>query len=486
MFDGNLLSLQTVMSSPALDTSLLHQLSLAQMSQFIRERKLSPLELLGAHYTRIERLNPKLNAFIELRQEAAIAEARAAEEAVVHNAKVGALHGVPISIKSSIAVAGLKFECGSPTRRGIVASEDAVLVRRLKQAGAVVLGNTNVPEMLMAYETNNPLYGPTNSTWDLSRTPGGSSGGEAAAISAGLSAAGIGSDGGGSIRVPAHFSGICGLKPTPGRIPITGHWPESGGPFALLGVVGPMARSVEDLEIIFRVIAGFDAGDPMACSVSLAEVSEEELQRITIGYFEEHPSAPVTRDSRAAVQTAVTALQNSGVRVKPFLPDFFDEAREHWWTLFVRLGAELLTPQFKGREDQISTILTYSDRSPTKADLLSAWFRRDELRIRLMRQMNDIPVLVCPVCSVPAFRHEEREWRIGGQSVSYMDVMSYTQWLNLLGNPAVVVPVGVSCEGLPIGVQVVGQPNSEELILKVAGALEKAVGPPRMAPALLE
>ena len=464
------------MSSPSLDTSSLHQLSLAQMSQFIRERKLSPMELVRAHYARIERLNPKLNAFIELRQEAAFAEARAAEEAVAHTAKVGALHGIPISIKSSIAVAGLKFECGSPTRKEITATEDAVLVQRLKRAGAIILGNTNVPEMLMAYETNNSLYGRTNSAWDLSRTPGGSSGGEAAGISAGLSAAGIGSDGGGSIRLPAHFSGICGLKPTPGRVPITGHWPESGGPFALLGVVGPMARSVEDLEIIFRVIAGFDAGDPMASPVPLAEISEEEAQRITIGYFEDHPSAPVTSETRAAVQTAVAALQNSRFQVKPCLPDVLDEAREHWWTLFVRLAAELLTSQFNDRQDEISTILTYSDRPPTKADLLSAWFRRDELRLRLMRQMNDIPVLICPVCSVPAFRHGEREWKIGGQSVSYMDAMSYTQWFNLLGNPAVVVPVGVSPDGLPIGVQVVGQPNSEELILKVARALEKAVG----------
>jgi Asp-tRNA(Asn)/Glu-tRNA(Gln) amidotransferase A subunit family amidase len=338
----------------------------------------------------------------------------------------------------------------------------------------------------MAYETKNPLYGSTNSAWDLSRTPGGSSGGEAAAISAGLSPAGIGSDGGGSIRIPAHFSGICGLKPTPGRIPITGHWPESGGPFALLGVVGPMARSVEDLEIVFRVAAGFDTGDPMASPVPLGEVSEEQLQRITIGYFEEHPSAPVTAETRGSVQSAIAALQRSGFLVKPFLPDVLDEAREHWWTLFVRLAAELLIPQFKGREHDISTILTYSDRQPTKEDLLAAWFGRDKLRLRLMRQMNNIPVLICPVCSVPAFIHGEREWRIGGQSVSYMDAMSYTQWFNLLGNPAVVVPLGASPDGLPIGVQVVGQQNSEELILKIARALEKAVGPRKFAQEMVD
>ena len=166
------------------------------------------------------------------------------------------LHGVPISIKSSIDVAGHRCEAGSRLRAGYVASEDAPLVARLRAAGAVILGVTNAPEMLMAWETDNLLYGRTNNPWDLTRTAGGSSGGEAAAIAAGLSAGGVGSDGGGSIREPAHFCGICGLKPTPGRIPSTGHFPKAGGPFALLGVVGPMARTVADLQILFEVMAG--------------------------------------------------------------------------------------------------------------------------------------------------------------------------------------------------------------------------------------
>src|SRR5690349_2262490 len=302
------------------------RLRASQISQMIRERKLSAVELVGAHFDRIEQLNPRLNAFIELRREAALAEAAAADAAVKGGQQVGPLSGVPISIKSSIAVSGLRFECGSPTRKGMVAQQDAVLVQRLKRAGAIILGNTNVPEMLMAYETANPLYGRTNHALDLARTPGGSSGGEAAAIAAGLSVAGMGSDGGGSIRVPAHFSGICGLKPTPGRVPITGHWPESGGPFALLGVVGPMARTVEDLEIIFRVIAGFDAGDPMAAPIEFHEVAEHELRTIRIGYFEEHRFAPVTEETRLAVQTAVSALQSCGFRVEPFLPDVLSDA----------------------------------------------------------------------------------------------------------------------------------------------------------------
>lgn len=464
----------------------LHQLSLSQMRSLVRERKVSPVELVRHHLDRVEGVNSKLNAFIELRAEAALREAQAAEAAIMRGEPLSLLHGIPISIKSAIAVAGMKHECGSRARVGIVAKQDAVLVRRLKQAGAIVLGNTNVPEMLMAYHTDNPLYGRTNSPWDLQRTPGGSSGGEAAAIAAGLCAAGVGSDGGGSIRVPAHFSGICGLKPTPGRIPATGHWPESMGPFALLGVVGPMARTVEDLELLFRVVAGFDDGDAMSSLIPMREVDDDELKNLTVGYFEGHLDAPVTPETRAAVRKAASALRDSGLRIEPIELDVLSQAREHWWTLFVRLAAEMLTPEFKGRENETSAILTYSDRPPTKVDLLAAWFQRDQLRLRLAREMSRVPVVICPVCSIPAFRHDEREWNIAGKRVSYMDAMSYTQWFNLLGNPAVVVPVGQSPEGLPIGVQIVGQPNAEELILKVASVLEQGIGPHRQASMMLD
>jgi Asp-tRNA(Asn)/Glu-tRNA(Gln) amidotransferase A subunit family amidase len=454
----------------------IHQLSACEMARLIRSRDLSPVEVVRAHFDRIEQLNPKLNAFIELRAPEALHEAQTAERAVLGKETLGSLHGVPVSIKSSIAVAGMKHECGSRTRAGLVARSDAVLVQRLKQAGAIILGTTNVPEMLMAYETENPLYGRTNSPWDLTRTPGGSSGGESAAIAAGLSAGGVGSDGGGSIRVPAHFAGICGLKPTPGRVPATGHWPESLGPFALLGVVGPMARVATDVELIFRAIAGFDSGDVMATPIPLRGVHEAEIATITVGYFEEHPSAPVTPETRAAVRKAASALKGAGLRTEPIECDWLSEAGDHWWTLFVRLGGELLLKEFRGRDKETSSILTFSSRPPSKEELLAAWFERDLLRLRLSKLMSEYQVLLCPVCSTPAFPHGEREWMIGDQRVSYMRAMSYSQWFNLLGNPGLVVPVAESSEGLPIGVQVVGRENSEEMILQVGRMLEEAVG----------
>src|SRR5437764_3918246 len=232
-----------------------------QMAEQIRHRKISPVELVEAHLRKIKKLNPVLNAFVQVDAEGAFRQGREAEVAVRRGAKLGALHGVPVSIKSSIEVAGFRCEAGTKLRQGTVASQDAPLVSRLRATGAIVLGVTNTPELLMAWETDNLLYGRTNNPWDLTRTPGGSSGGEAAAIASGMSAGGIGSDGGGSIRVPAHFTGICGLKPTPGRIPATGHFPGSVGPFVQLGVVGPMARTVTDVRLIFEACAGLDWAD---------------------------------------------------------------------------------------------------------------------------------------------------------------------------------------------------------------------------------
>src|SRR6201993_2452645 len=259
-------------------------LSAVSMAEQVRQKKISALELVDAHLARIAQLNPSVNAFIALDEDRARRDARALDTSAAHGNFRGPLHGVPLSIKSSIATAGLRCESGTRLRSGNVPATDAVLVSRLREAGAIILGVTNTPELLMAWETDNVLYGRTNNPWDFSRTPGGSSGGEAAAIAAGCSAGGVGSDGGGSIRVPAHFTGICGLKPTPGRIPATGHFPESAGPFALLGVVGPMARTVADLRLLFEVMAGPDDGDTCAAPVPLRWPSEDEVKKLRIGY----------------------------------------------------------------------------------------------------------------------------------------------------------------------------------------------------------
>src|ERR1700692_1604167 len=382
--------------------------SALEIAAQIRAKAISPVEVARAHLDRIDRINPKLNAFVDYRPEFVIPQARQAEHAVQRGDELGPLHGVPISIKSSIDVAGHRCEAGTRLRTGCVAAQDAPLVARLRAAGAVILGVTNTPELLMAWETDNLLYGRTNNPWDLERTAGGSSGGEAAAIASGMSAGGVGSDGGGSIRVPAHFTGICGLKPTPGRIPAAGHFPASAGPFASIGVVGPIARTVADLKILFEIMQGPDAGDTCSAPVALRWPGREETKNLRIGYFEDDGRTPVTPETRAAVRRAAESLRSAGFQVERFQPDDLDQARKLWWKYFVVAGGMLLRPMFKGRETDLSPILkdfleVSASQPPLTADsLLDAWIQRDLLRAQFFAQMRRYPILLCPAAAIPA------------------------------------------------------------------------------------
>ncbi|MFZ0294504.1 MAG: amidase [Candidatus Sulfotelmatobacter sp.] len=463
-------------------------LSAVSMAEKIRKDEVSPMELIDAHLAQIERLNPKLNAFIQVDSERARQAAQDAEREVKQRGKIGPLHGVPISIKSSISVEGLRWEAGTRLRAGCLAPQDAPLVARLKNAGAIILGVTNAPELLMAWETDNLLYGCTNSPWDLERTPGGSSGGEAAAIAAGMSAGGVGSDGGGSIRVPAHFTGICGLKPTPGRIPATGHFPESAGPFAAIGVVGPMARTVADLKLLFEVMQGPEKGDTNAAPVPIRWASDNEVRKLRIAYFEDDGRTPVTPETRKAIRTAAEALRSTGFHVEHFQPEGLEAARQLWWEYFVVAGGMLLRPMFNGRESDLSPLLEEfldwcaGEPVHTGTSLLEAWIERDLLRAQFFAHMQQFPILLCPAAAIPAFRHGERSWQVEGKTVHYLDAWSYTEFFNLLGNPAAVVPVGHSLDGLPIGVQIVGRPWEEENVLAVAAALESQCGAWKIPP----
>ena len=443
----------------------------------VREKQVSPGELVRAHYEQIERFNTVLNAFIDLRREAALAEAAGIEKKLANGEDAGPLSGVPISIKSCIDVAGMKCEAGSKLRAGNVPSYDAVLVQRLKQAGAIVLGVTNTPEFLMAYETDNLLYGRTSNPWNLGYSAGGSSGGESAAIAACMSACGVGSDGGGSIRVPAHFTGICGLKPTPGVIPSTGHFPVGVGPFAVTGQVGPMARTIADLKLVLRVTAGADIGDPMAGPYRLNEPSD--LSNLTIGFFEDDSIHSVTPETRQAVQSAVKALSGQGYIVEPFRSDSLERARELWYNVFCRFSGLAFDPLLKGREDELHFLLRDLRRLQSREEPLTAeevlftQFERDTLRESFVRQMDRHPILILPVSTGPAFRHGAMGWTHDERPETFVETMVYSQWFNLLGLPAAVVPVGKSPQGLPIGVQIVGRPFEEYSVCTIAEAIEK-------------
>ncbi len=450
-----------------------------EMAAGVAAGQVSAVELVTAHLDRITRVEPVLRAFVDLRAEAVLAEAAAQDARAAGGQPRGPLGGVPVTVKSALEVSGLRCETGSASRREVRATADAVVVQRLRAAGAMVLGTTNVAEMLMGYDTDNPLHGRTNNPWDLGRTPGGSSGGEAAAIAGGCSAGGIGSDGGGSIRVPAHFTGICGLKPTPGRVPSTGHQPPCLGPFSLIGVVGPMARTVDDLRVFYSVIAGWDLDDPMA--TPLPALPAIRSVRPTVAWFDAHPVAPPTTETRAAVTAAVRTLEAQGYVTHAHRPSALDRALPLWDVFFGDVGERLLAESLAGRERQLPIVAAlHAERGPRPAlsasALLHAWIERDLVRAALLHEMRHHDVLVCPVAALPAFAHGERQWRIDGQLVGYLDAMAYTQWFNILGNPAAVVRAGWSHDGLPIGVQVVGRPFEEHHVLDVAAAIERGCG----------
>ena len=463
--------------------------SATRQLEMLRNGEVSIAELAEAHIAQIERLNPRINAFADFNAGRVREQARALDSS---SAPHGPLHGLPVTVKSSIATAGFKCEIGSLINQGNIPRTDAVLVARLRAAGALILGTTNCPEFLMAYETDNLLHGRTNNPWDLERTPGGSSGGESAAIAAGMSAAGLGSDSGGSVRVPAHFTGICSLKPTPGRFPGTGHLPPCVGPFSVLGAIGPMARTMQDVATLFHALGGQDPNDPNTPPVPMREVTLEELRSHSIGFFEDDGLVPVTPETRAAVQSAAGALRDAGFRVEPFRPRTLEQLRRLWWKLFVQCGAEFYAPTIEGKRGKLSPIfsefLSIAAAAPplSAGELLNAWAELDLLRARTLQELNHFPLLLCPVASVPAWGHGERTWTIDGQTVAYLDAVRHTQWFNVLAAPAAVVPVGRSPEGLPIGVQIAARPYEDELALGVAQIVDAAFGyrPPPIAAAL--
>lgn len=456
--------------------------SIDEIADSIRSKKVSPAEVVDAHLRRAEALHSRLDAFVHLDATGAHERARAAEKAVMRGESLGPLYGVPLTIKSCIDVADWPCPAGSVLRKDYVAQQDAVLVARLKKAGAILLGNTNTPEFLMHYETDNALSGKTSNPWNLSYSAGGSSGGETAAIASGCSAGGVGSDGGGSIRVPAHFTGICGLKPTPGRVPATGHFPPCGGAFTWIGVVGPMARTVADVRTLFSVMQGPDAGDPMSARVPFHSVDDSELKNLRIGILESDALGRATPETESALLIAANHLAAQGFDVELLRLNCLDRALGLWWFFFGPVIAHVFAPTISGKEEllspQLRDYLRHAEPpAPVTLDqFLSACAERDALRAEILRQMSEVPVLISPVSAGPAFRHGQGTWRPGAEQC-YRDTMRFSQWLNLVGLPGASVPVGVSPEGLPIGIQVIGRPHDEELVLAVAEHVERSRGP---------
>jgi amidase len=456
------------------------QSSLCLMAAMVRDRAISPVELVDAHLAQIAARNPRVNAFAMVLEEQARAAAKLAEAAVMHGEPLGLLHGVPVTVKDSFDMEGLPTLTGSRFRLGHRAAQDATAVARLRAAGAIILGKTNTPEFCSSYETDNFLSGRTNNPWNTERTPGGSSGGEAAAIASFCSAGGIGSDGGGSIRIPAHFCGIAGLKPTPGRISGAGHYPAISHPGGLLTVAGALARSAEDVRLLFAALAGYDSQDPFSAPVPLRPPCEGELR---VGIMEQFYQVPVDPEIRQTVRRAAEALAQLKVPAEPFDPQGLERAPNLWWFFFGQLPAAMTRVTIQGRENEahwtsMEFLLSAADEAaPTVEKLLLNLAKRDRMRAALLRQMDKYPVLLMPPCGVTAFAHRTRRWQVDGAEIGLFQAMMPATPFNLLGLPAMVIPFGMSSEGLPIGVQLVGRPYEEERILDLAERLETARGP---------
>jgi Asp-tRNA(Asn)/Glu-tRNA(Gln) amidotransferase A subunit family amidase len=322
--------------------------------------------------------------------------------------------------------------------------------------------------------TDNRIIGRTNHPLDATRTPGGSSGGEAAAISSFMSAGGIGSDGGGSIREPAHFCGICGLKPTPGRVPAFGHWPEIANPTGFMGVGGPMARTAADVRLLFSVLAGHDARDPYSVPLALRELPSTGARIAVINGYRVQPACA------AAVDRAASLLTGMGHQCEEFSRDRIDGAHDMWRSLFVDYLTPGILQMIAGREDQCSTAglqLTKMVRETVDVGRLGEiLFRRDRMRGELLHWMGVGTIIVAPAFGVTAFQHGQKRFPVDGGEIGLMEAIEVVSPWNLLGMPAMVVPMGVDENGMPAGVQLIGPPWCEELVLDLAVRLEEARG----------
>jgi len=438
---------------------MLNRLSLREMAAGLERGEFSSRELVEAHLAEIERTNPRINAFVRVFAD----EARKQADAPMP----GPLSGIPVTVKDSFDVAGEPTLCGSRFREGHRADRDATAVARLKAAGAIVLGKTNCPEMLASYETDNWITGRTNHPRDSALTPGGSSGGEAAAIAAWCSAGGVGSDGGGSIRLPTHFCGIAGLKPTPGRIPGAGHYPALTHPGGLLGVAGPMARTVEDVALLFSVLAGYDEADPFSAPVPARRFDAE---RTRIGVIRQFYDVPVQAACREAVEAAVKGFERSGLAVKEFRPRGLERAPNLWSFFFSELAVPFTRELLAGREEQAHwTGTEFYDRlkdrpEPTGKQVVEMLAARDAMRASLLAQMDEVDVVLCPGAGVTAFPHRQRKFAVEGREIGLFQAMMPLVWVNLLGLPALTAPVTGAA-----GVQLIGRPWEDERLFAVAG-----------------
>ncbi len=442
--------------------------SVVWLANAIRTKQISSEEVVQAFLHRLDQVNPRINAIVQLRAEAALADARAADKELHAKHWRGPLHGVPFTVKDSFETAGVISTAGLKGRATFVPDKDATAVARLRAAGAILLGKTNTPELTLAFETNNLVYGRTNNPYNLERTSGGSSGGAAAILAASGSPFDLGTDTGGSIRLPSHYCGITGLKPTQGRVPRTGHIISFDGPHQYLTHVGPMARYVEDLALLFQIVVGPDGIDPYTVPVSLSDPQKAELRKLRAAFFVDNGDVPATPETAAVVKEAAKKIADLGAVITEARPERINEAYELYvgilWADGGAWARRLL--QKTGTQETLLEQRLSQFKAISIADYTALLERWDQYKSQMLKFWQNYDVLICPVNAHPAIPHGTT---YEGRNLA---AYGYTMAFNLTGWPSVVVRCGTSSEGLPIGVQVVAPPWREDLSLAVAQHLQ--------------
>jgi amidase len=452
-------------------------LSAAKQAALIRNRKISSAELIEAHLSHISIANPPINAVVELLEGPAREQARIADDALARGQSCGPLHGVPFSVKDSIEVEGTRCTAGTVGRAAApLSTVDATVVARLRQAGAIPIAKTNLPDLLFAFESDNLLFGRTNNPYDLSRTSGGSSGGEAALIAACGSPIGLGSDCAGSVRLPAAFCGIAGIKPTSGRLPRTGHFPPAGGWIEALWQIGPMARQIEDLVLMMKILAGTDGEDPSVADVRFSPLDERDLGGLRIAFHTDNGCCAAAPETAAVVRSAANALAVEVACVEEARPACLSDAYDLEMKLLGADGGDSLRSYLAalGSARQHSLLTGWLDKLEAYrtglAGLQGYWADWDRYRAEITSFLRRYDAIICPVYPQPALLH----------GVSIQDTnfrgFSYTMAYNLAGLPGAVLRCGESSSGLPIAVQIVTRRWREDVALAIAARLEQRLG----------
>jgi amidase len=478
--------------------------SATHLLNMLRERKISAEEMLELHLERLRELNPSLNAVIAVNEEAARKEARKADVELGAGRSRGALHGLPMTVKDAFEVVGMPTTCGLETLRNHVAENDADAVRQLRQAGAIIFGKSNVPAGAGDHQTYNTLFGRTVNPWSVEHTPGGSSGGAAAAVASGMSAAEIGSDIGGSIRVPAHFCGLYGHNPSFGLVPLRGHIPPTPGSVAELpmAVAGPIARSAFDLELLFDALAVPGDLDRKGKTWRLPPPRQLRIGDFRVAVWADNASYPVEPAYQAAIEEFADELRRVGAKVARIGPPIDPtESRELYaLTLFGMWSGSLPDAVYEsyasaacaGEDESSWAMLLSRGSTQSLRDWNRLGERREAVRYGWRRFFADYDVLICPATSVLSFRHKfvgsdhtsqlRARISVGSTEIPYLDLLLWPGVITLAKLPSTVVPLHRLVDGRPAGVQVVSDFLDDRTSLRFAQLLEQAIGgfrPPR-------